>query len=448
MSQPTFSRWDLCRFLKTLAFFGAVPFLGSLPWLARTASNPVGDRGSEPPANTTKQGTVAIAAGAGKVAAALASSLTNQGYDAIALVGPQATVDAELRDRAQVASVDWSNVAALREVMPVGLRALVASSVPTTQSSKQMEEAQLASLLEAAVQRLGGANQRVLFDFSQGDAAIADVWGAIDDVVMGGVSQSTLQWQDGSAVFAGNVSTANSGGFASVRTRNFDPVLDLSDYEGIVLRLRGDGQRYKFFLRSETQWDGLAYSAAFDTVANTWMEVRLPFADFVPVFRAKTVNDAEPLARDRIRALQLMLSKFEYDGNLNPSFKAGPFRLELASIRTYSGQPTPQLIWISLPTPERDRAETQVRQARLPYTIIQVSDLTAEPCDRPLQLSQQHPTAGTASANQIANLCSRLLDQPSASYATVAALADGQDWQRQLKDLRPDDSFGDRHTTD
>ena len=33
--------------------------------------------------------------------------------------------------------------------------------------------------------------------------------------------------------------------------------------------------------------------------------------------------------------LQLTLSKFEYDGGLNPSFREGPFRLEVDAISFY-----------------------------------------------------------------------------------------------------------------
>lgn len=36
----------------------------------------------------------------------------------------------------------------------------------------------------------------------------------------------------------GNVSTDNSGGFASVRSRNMQPAVDLGAYTGIELRLK------------------------------------------------------------------------------------------------------------------------------------------------------------------------------------------------------------------
>jgi hypothetical protein len=152
---------------------------------------------------------------------------------------------------------------------------------------------------------------------------------------MGGVSASSLQFQDGTAVFTGDVSTANSGGFASVRTRNFEPPLDLSGQAGIELQVKGDGQRYKFLVRDEDSWDSVAFSHSFDTVADQWTTVRIPFNSLVPVFRAKTVNTGRSLNVAKIRSLQLMLSKFEYDGALNPHFQPGEFRLQVRSIGVY-----------------------------------------------------------------------------------------------------------------
>ena len=179
------------------------------------------------------------------------------------------------------------------------------------------------------------ASEKILFDFSQESADLSNTWGAVDDVVMGGVSASGIRLVNATALFSGNVSTNNSGGFASVRTRNFDPPIDLTNYEGIELQVRGDGNRYKFMLRTSTKWDGVAYCYSFDTVINNWINVRIPFSEFVPIFRARTVSDAEPLAAKHIYALQLMLSKFEYDGALNPKFNSGSFELQVQTIKAY-----------------------------------------------------------------------------------------------------------------
>jgi hypothetical protein len=183
----------------------------------------------------------------------------------------------------------------------------------------------------------GDGKQKVLFDFTNLSAEIKETWGAVDDVVMGGVSESSIRLRDNKAIFSGIVSTDNNGGFASVRTRNFDPPIDLSEYEGIELRVQGDGKRYKFILRCEGKWDGIGYCYSFDTMNNCWSTIRIPFQDLLPIFRAKTVRDADPFDTSKVYAMQLMLSKFEYDGELNPNFQAGVFGLEIESIKAYRG---------------------------------------------------------------------------------------------------------------
>lgn len=179
----------------------------------------------------------------------------------------------------------------------------------------------------------------VLFDFSHPRSSPSleamALWGALDDVVMGGVSQSSFRAGEAAACFTGYVSTDNSGGFASVRTRNFDPPLNLGAYQGLTLHLRGDGQRYKIFLRDRDGWDAVAYGMSFDTVPQEWITVQVPFSDLKPVFRARSQPDAKPLDPSSLRSFQLMLSKFEYDQALNPYFAPGPFCLEVQTIAAY-----------------------------------------------------------------------------------------------------------------
>lgn len=100
----------------------------------------------------------------------------------------------------------------------------------------------------------------VLFDPSSPE--LTPPFGPLDDVVMGGASSSSFDILAGAgegggpaAVFCGNVSTANSGGFVSVRTRNWEPTpADCSGAAGFELRVFGDGQRYKLFVRTEPGW--------------------------------------------------------------------------------------------------------------------------------------------------------------------------------------------------
>jgi hypothetical protein len=177
--------------------------------------------------------------------------------------------------------------------------------------------------------------EKILFDFTNPSLEIKETWGALDDVVMGGVSNSNITLSNNVAVFSGNVSTQNNGGFASVRTRNFNPTLDLSAYSGIEIKLKGDGKRYKFIVRCEGKWDGLAYCYSFDTIYNLSQTIQIFFQDLIPTFRAKTVDKADKFDSSKLYSLQLMLSKFEYDGQLNPKFEPGFFTLEIEYIKAF-----------------------------------------------------------------------------------------------------------------
>ena len=182
-----------------------------------------------------------------------------------------------------------------------------------------------------------GTDSVVLFDFRNPDGDMAETWGAVDDVVMGGVSASGLRLIPGAALFSGQVPTENNRGFVSVRTRSFAEPVDLSSCDGIELRVQGDGQRYKVIVRDDVRWDGVGYAASFDTVAEQWVTVRVPFSDFRAVFRARTLEDHPPLLGDSVRSLQLMLSKFEYNGELNPNFSPGTFSLKIETLGAYGG---------------------------------------------------------------------------------------------------------------
>lgn len=185
--------------------------------------------------------------------------------------------------------------------------------------------------------------EATLIDFRQPDPAIAALWGSLDDGVMGGVSTSQVQWREGLR-FVGEVSTANSGGFASIRTRNLEPPLNLGQWQGTVLSVQGDGQRYKWILRDNSGWDSLAYCRSFDTEADQLSTVRTPFLEMVATRRARTVPEASPLNPAQLYSMQLMLSKFEYDGELNPAFQAGAFGLTVQSLGVYRQGPKPVVV--------------------------------------------------------------------------------------------------------
>jgi uncharacterized protein YbjT (DUF2867 family) len=321
------------------------------------------------------------------------------------------------------------------------------------------------ALLERVAPRVGSAKGLPLLDAGASDAAasLRDRWGALDDVVMGGVSASSMVYSSAvaggnggsssttkpAAIFRGVVSTANRGGFASVRSRNFDPPVDVSAYDGIEMVVRGDGQRYKAILRSDAGWDGIGFCCSFVAAKNEagdgWTTVRLPFSSFFPVFRARRLADQPSFdpATQSIASMQLMLSKFEYDGELNPQFTPGAFELPVASIKAYvappasSATPVPRFVHVSsagVTRPNRPgidveqeppavklndalgglltyklAGEQELRESGVPFAIVRPCALTEEPRGMPVEAAQGDMLKGKIGRDDVAELCIELL---------------------------------------
>lgn len=310
------------------------------------------------------------------------------------------------------------------------------------------------NLIEAVKDYVGLGDGKTIFSVSAKGLPTGPAWGSLDDVVMGGVSASSLQidlngGEEGGAIgiFKGFVSTDNNGGFASIRTKNFESPENLSPYEGLELRLKGDGHRYKLIVRTSGDWDALGYAASFDTQKGQWQSVRLPFTEFIPTFRARTVRGAEPFVTSNIVSLQLMYSKFEYDGKLNPTFDPGPFELPLESIKSYLKEPiTPRFVHVSsagVTRPNRPgldlskqppavrmnqelgcimdfklKGEDVLRESGVPYTIVRPCALTEEPAGADLIFEQGDNITGKISREDVAEICVAALELPSACDKT------------------------------
>jgi monofunctional biosynthetic peptidoglycan transglycosylase len=163
------------------------------------------------------------------------------------------------------------------------------------------------------------SSDKILFDFTT--ATNPPAWQVVNDDVMGGVSTSRFQVLTNGAVFSGVVSLENNGGFASVRS---SPVRqNLSGFDAFVVRVRGDGRRYKFTVRTETGFDTPIYQCGFTTKRGEWEEHRLPFKDFVPTFRGRVLTDVPPLNPAKVSSVGFLISDKQ----------DGPFQLEVAWIK-------------------------------------------------------------------------------------------------------------------
>jgi NADH dehydrogenase [ubiquinone] 1 alpha subcomplex assembly factor 1 len=165
-------------------------------------------------------------------------------------------------------------------------------------------------------------NEIVLFNF-QKSGELND-WLIVNDGVMGGLSQSEIVLSDNNtAVFQGTVSLENNGGFSSTRTspRSYN----LAGFDGISVRLKGDGKKYQFRLRTNDRFDGIAYRYHFKTDINKWIIIRVPFNECVPVFRGRVLDDVEPISPNKIQQIGFLISDKQ----------AGSFKLEIDWIKAY-----------------------------------------------------------------------------------------------------------------
>lgn len=143
---------------------------------------------------------------------------------------------------------------------------------------------------------------RMLKDFSDESPE----WRSENDGVMGGVSTGAAAIAEGELVFSGELSLENNGGFASVKTPVEDG--DWSEFEEIVLRVKGDGRTYQVRLATDARHRGsrISYGVPFATVAGEWTEVALPLADLRPSHHGRRL-DGPPLDPEKIREIRILL---------------------------------------------------------------------------------------------------------------------------------------------
>jgi NADH dehydrogenase [ubiquinone] 1 alpha subcomplex assembly factor 1 len=198
---------------------------------------------------------------------------------------------------------------------------------------------------------------KLVTDFSQEPGSLE--WFVVNDDVMGGRSSGGFELNDGNLMFTGSTNT-RGGGFSSIRSQGLQ--MDLSEFSGIRLRVRGDGRQYSWQLRTNAMYRGreLGFWSEFETTAGQWLGIDLPFADFVPKFRGNKLDVAPPNPA-HIMGLGLMIS----DG------KDGPFAIAVDSVQAYrESEPFSlgdyqwenRLLVVSSPAPDEPKFARQLQQ--------------------------------------------------------------------------------------
>jgi hypothetical protein len=167
---------------------------------------------------------------------------------------------------------------------------------------------------------------KTLFDF--GTATNVAAWQIVNDDLMGGISQSSFHLANRVAVFHGQVSLENNGGFASVRS--LPAHHDLGGCDAFAIRVRGDGRSYKFTARTTRNFESPIYQAAFKTRKGEWEEHRLPLKEFVPAFRGRELPGEPPLDLAKLTSVGFLISNKQ----------AGAFCLEIEWIKALKPPPS------------------------------------------------------------------------------------------------------------
>lgn len=225
--------------------------------------------------------------------------------------------------------------------------------------------------------------------------ATLDDWGVVNDSVMGGISTSRFQQtDDGTLIFAGQLSMENNGGFVSLRNRPRN--LDLKDVAGFVIRARGDGRSYYLDLREARQMTAGSFRAAFATQDGEWSEIYIPATDFVRQSYGRPYPSAS-LRPQSIASLGFTLS----------DKMPGPFRLEIDYVKAIAREEANR-------SPSRDK-DSNPTLGSSPEDIINLA------ISRGVPLFNSGSPEACAAIYEIA--CLALLDRSAVSQSTRTSLS-------------------------
>ena len=159
-----------------------------------------------------------------------------------------------------------------------------------------------------------------LFDFTGANAA--KEWQAVNDGVMGGVSEGKFKITDAKTMeFSGTLSLANNGGFASVRSKA--KKLDLEKGDTLVNKVKGDGREYTLNLYPNRSRTAFSYRATVQTKKDEWIEVKVPLDEFEATSFGRVVREAGAVKPEEVSSVGFLLG----------DKKAGPFKMEIEWIK-------------------------------------------------------------------------------------------------------------------
>merc|ERR1711962_55073 len=115
-------------------------------------------------------------------------------------------------------------------------------------------------------------------------------WKIKNDAVAGGFSKGHYRISHRARImkFWGKISTKNNGGWSYIQSKEEE--VDLSGFNGVKLRVRGDGRTYTVDLQCDeryiSKWGNhpMSFIQTFETKNKEWTEVSIPFKELNPNF--------------------------------------------------------------------------------------------------------------------------------------------------------------------
>lgn len=150
-------------------------------------------------------------------------------------------------------------------------------------------------------------------------------WYAVNDGVMGGLSEGTITYNDQSMVFKGRTSLKNNGGFASIRSPYQD--WNIQNYKGIKIRVKSTNSRkFGFVLETRAPFYYPTYKTLFATSPNEWKTIDMPIEDFIENRMGNPTGKKIPTR---------IMPNIERLGIILFDKQAGEFELEIDYIELY-----------------------------------------------------------------------------------------------------------------
>ena len=156
-------------------------------------------------------------------------------------------------------------------------------------------------------------------------SSMVEPWRAINDGVMGGLSEGEIAWKDTVMLWSGQTSLENNGGFASIRGPWEHH--DLRAMNRAIIRCRGNGGPFKMTLETSQRW-WMPYAYTSFNPNDNWQDVVIDVEDFS--WSQAQMGDLRNVAPSQELGDVLRIGLMKYDGT------AQPFELEVASIHFIS----------------------------------------------------------------------------------------------------------------